>query len=84
MDLKQVGTIIERRRKANNLTLDEVAERADIQKPKLAGIESGHIEIKLTELYRLAEAINLTPSDISLIFLISNIKSIYKWEAFGN
>lgn len=65
MDLtKRVGINIRSIRKAQNLTIDELAEKCDFQSPYLSDIERGERNITLQTLTKILTALQVNPSSV--------------------
>lgn len=65
MDLtKRVGINIRSIRKAQNLTIDELAEKCDFQPPYLSDIERGARNITLQTLNKVLNALEVDPSSV--------------------
>lgn len=65
MDLaKRVGMNIRTIRKAQNLTIDELAEKCDFQSPYLSDIERGERNITLQTLNKILEALKVGPGKV--------------------
>ena len=56
---KQLGTVLARIRKQNELTQSELAERAGIQQPTISEIESAHGNPLMSTFFRLISALDL-------------------------
>ena len=61
---KRVGKNIRAIRKAQNLTIDELAERCDFQSPYLSDIERGERNITLQTLTKILNALDVNPGSI--------------------
>jgi transcriptional regulator with XRE-family HTH domain len=57
--LKQVGQNITKIRKSKKLTLKELALESDMEKSNLIPIEKGRINVTVTTLVKLANALNV-------------------------
>ena len=65
MDLsKRVGMNIRAIRKAQKLTIDELAEKCDFQAPYLSDIERGERNITLQTLNKILDALNVDPGSV--------------------
>jgi transcriptional regulator with XRE-family HTH domain len=60
----QLGALIRGRRKKLSLTQQDVAARIGISRASLANIETGRQKVLVHQLYALAGALNLPPSDL--------------------
>jgi transcriptional regulator with XRE-family HTH domain len=60
----QLGTLIRDRRKKLLLTQRDLAARIGISRASLANIETGRQKVLVHQLYALAAALNLKPSDL--------------------
>lgn len=65
MDLsKRVGMNIRAIRKAQKLTIDELAEKCDFQAPYLSDIERGERNITLQTLNKILDALEVDPGSV--------------------
>lgn len=65
MDLsKRVGMNIRAIRKAQKLTIDELAEKCDFQAPYLSDVERGGRNITLQTLSKILDALNVDPGSV--------------------
>lgn len=65
MDLtKRVGINIRAIRKAQKLTIDELAEKCDFQAPYLSDVERGERNITLQTLSKILDALQVNPSSV--------------------
>src|SRR5437016_3336973 len=60
----QLGTLIRNRRKKLLLTQRDLAARIGISRASLANIETGRQKVLVHQLYALATALDLAPSDL--------------------
>lgn len=58
---KRIGMNIRAIRKAQNLTIDELAEKCDFQSPYLSDVERGERNITLHTLAKIIDALNVNP-----------------------
>ena len=56
---QKFGTILKEKRKEKELTREELADRAGIHRTYVAGIEGGHRNPSLKNIYRLAKALGI-------------------------
>ena len=61
LDHTAIGQRITKRRKVLNLTQDEVAERASLTPTHVRNIERAHSKCSLEALWKLCEALEVTP-----------------------
>lgn len=59
-----IGEHIRRRRKLLKLTQEKLAPRLGISRASLANIETGRQRLLVDQLFAVAEALNLAPSDL--------------------
>lgn len=65
MDLnKRVGMNIRTIRKAQKLTIDELAEKCDFQAPYLSDVERGERNITLQTLNKILDALEVNPGSV--------------------
>ncbi|MCY9550063.1 helix-turn-helix domain-containing protein [Lysinibacillus xylanilyticus] len=65
MDLsKRVGMNIRAIRKAQNLTIDELAEKCEFQAPNLSDVERGERNITLQTLNKILYALEVDPGSV--------------------
>ncbi|MFC9541615.1 helix-turn-helix domain-containing protein [Lysinibacillus sp. NPDC056959] len=65
MDLtKRVGMNIRAIRKAQKLTIDELAEKCDFQAPYLSDVERGERNITLQTLTKILDALKVDPGSV--------------------
>ena len=86
--LKSIGAKIREERKKSNFSLDELAERAQLHPTYIGGIERGERNPTITNLDKIADALNLSLSQLLKInydydsnvddqIIISDISDIY-------
>lgn len=61
---KQIGAVIQQRRKELDLKQLNVAARLGISRGSLANVETGRQSILVHQLYRFAEVLDLLPADL--------------------
>ncbi|ATP41046.1 transcriptional regulator [Solibacillus sp. R5-41] len=61
---KRVGKNIRAIRKAQNLTIDELAEKCDFQAPYLSDVERGERNITLQTLTKILDALDVHPGRV--------------------
>ena len=65
MDLKEVMAInLRRLRHAKKMTQEELAERAGLSARYVGGIERADVSASVTVLGRIADALNIEPTDL--------------------
>jgi len=65
MDLaKRIGNNIRANRKAQNLTIDELAEKCDFQAPYLSDVERGERNITLQTLTKILDALQVDAGSV--------------------
>jgi transcriptional regulator with XRE-family HTH domain len=64
--LTSVGTVIRKRRKELNLTQEQLAELAKIDRSYLGQVERGENSIALLPLKKIAEALSTTVAELML------------------
>jgi transcriptional regulator with XRE-family HTH domain len=62
--LKILGANIKRLREAKQLSLRELSYSCNIDNSKISKIEKGHVNITFTTIMQLAEALEITPSQL--------------------
>ena len=65
-DLRQIGNRLLTLRKGKGLTQAELAERAGLADRTYADIERGTVNMRLTTLVKICEALNIRPNDLLL------------------
>lgn len=61
---KQIGSLIKNRRGRLRITQEKLAQRLVISRASLANIETGRQNLSVHQLYLLASALDLNPSDL--------------------
>ena len=61
---KQIGAVIRQRRKQLDFKQQKLASKLGISRGSLANIETGRQSILVHQLYKFAEILGLTPSDL--------------------
>ena len=56
-----LGVVVKRAREATGLSQTDLAWRAQISVPRMVKIESGEFNAELTDLWRIAEGLNIKP-----------------------
>lgn len=62
--IKAFGENIRRLRKERKLTMEELANQADIELSQIYRIETGKINPKLTTILRVAKALEVNPKEL--------------------
>jgi transcriptional regulator with XRE-family HTH domain len=62
--LKMFGRIVRRTRQRAGLTQEELAERADLHRTYIGGIERGERNVALINLVKLARAFRIKPAEL--------------------
>lgn len=65
-DLRQIGNRLLALRKGRGLTQAELAEKAGLADRTYADIERGTVNMRLTTLVKICEALNVRPNDLLL------------------
>lgn len=65
-DLRQIGNRLLALRKERGLTQTELAERAGLADRTYADIERGSVNMRLTTLIKICEALGVRPNDLML------------------
>lgn len=63
-NLKKLGANIKRLREMKNLSLRELSYACDIDNSKISKIEKGQINITFTTILQLANALEISPSEL--------------------
>ena len=63
-DLKKIGQTVAALRKQKNLSQEDLAGLAEMDRSFLSEIENGHKNFSMLVLFRLAEALGVTPEKI--------------------
>lgn len=61
---KIVGDVIKEYRQKNNYSITKFAYEYGLDAGNISRLENGKIEVKLVTLWKIAEALNIKPSDI--------------------
>ena len=77
---KHIGETIQRRRKQLDLMQKEVASDLGISRGSLANIETGRQSILVHQLYRFAEVLKLSPTDLLPAALPSTPSPLDEWS----
>lgn len=62
--LKEFGLHLKTIRKEKKLSQEQLADLADLDRTYISGIERGMRNISLINIFRLAEALNISPSKL--------------------
>ena len=62
--LKTFGEVVRARRLELNLSQEELAERADLHRTYIGGIEQGRRNVSLLNIISLAEALDVSPESL--------------------
>ena len=65
-DLKKFGDNLRRMRKSQDLSMEALANMADMELSQIARIETGKINPKLLTLLSIAKALKIQPSELFL------------------
>ena len=71
-DLRQIGNRLLALRKDRGLTQAELAEKAGLADRTYADIERGTVNMRLTTLVKICEALNVRPNDLLLSDAVPN------------
>lgn len=63
-ELKRFGENLRRIRNNKNITMQQLANQAEIELSQIYRIESGKINPKLTTLLKIAKGLNVPPADL--------------------
>ena len=63
-DLKLFGENLRRIRNEKNITMQQLANQAEIELSQIYRIEAGKINPKLTTLLKIAKGLNVLPADL--------------------
>ena len=74
---KVIGSVISRRLKQLKMKQEALAKQLAISRGSLANIETGRQGILVHQLYRIADALELAPTD--LLPPAENLSSLYEW-----
>ncbi|HLG37365.1 MAG TPA: helix-turn-helix transcriptional regulator [Nitrososphaera sp.] len=75
---KEICTAIRERRLALCITQDELSRRSGLHRTYLSDIERGSRNISLRNLQRLAEALEMSPSNLIISAEQANMKAVRK------
>ena len=62
--LLQLGQKIQYERKKRELSQEDLEEKSGVSRRTISEIERGNVDIRYTNLYQIAEAFNLTASEL--------------------
>lgn len=62
--LKEFGQILREVREQKGLSIQGLADLADLDRSNLSNIENGKVEISLCTIYAIAEALEVDPTDL--------------------
>lgn len=77
---KQIGATIQRRRKQLCFKQEKVARDLGISRGSLANIETGRQSMLIHQLYRFAEVLDLSPTDLLPAALPSIPSALEEWS----
>lgn len=63
--LKKFGDNVRSRREAQDLSQEQLAERADLDRTYISGVERGVRNLSLNNVVRIAKALKISASDLS-------------------
>jgi transcriptional regulator with XRE-family HTH domain len=63
-ELQKFGDRVRMLRKSQNLSQEELAERSGLHRNYIGGIERGERNVALLNIFRLAKALGVTPSEL--------------------
>ncbi len=62
--LKEIGKNISKIRKAKNISQEKLAEKVELHRNQIGRIERGEINVPIYTLYKIAEKLGVSSSDI--------------------
>ena len=62
--LQAIGAEVRRRREAAGLSMDELAQRAELHKNYISKLELGHVDFSISVLWSIAEALGCEVGDL--------------------